>query len=99
MPGRLFNLKSGNMTKAHFKHLPHYLPLLGIFGAGALAFFLFSYDRQFQVGVAISVAAAHLTWGVVHHIAHRDFSPEVVLEYLAVSILGLAAILSVILHG
>jgi hypothetical protein len=87
------------MKRSHFKHLPHYLPLLGIFGAGALAFFLFSYDKQFQIGVAISVAAAHLVWGIFHHLAHRDLAPEIVLEYLAVSALGLAAILSVILHS
>lgn len=84
--------------KKTFRHLPHYLPLLGIFSAGALAFTLFSYDKQFQVGVAVSVAAAHLTWGIVHHLVHRDFTPEVVLEYLAISILGLAAVLSVILR-
>lgn len=87
------------MTKKYFKHLPHYLPLLGIFTAGILAFLLFSYDKQFQIGVAISLAAGHLTWGIVHHMMHKDFSPEIVLEYLAVSILGLAAIMSVILHS
>lgn len=86
------------MDKRHLKHLPHFLPLLGIFGAGVLAFWIFSYDKQFQVGVAISVAAAHLTWGVVHHMVHRDITPGIVLEYLAISALGLAAILSVILH-
>lgn len=87
------------MTKKHFKHLPHYIPLFGILGAGVLAFFLFSYDKQFQIGVAISVAAGHIAWGVVHHIMHKDFSPEIVLEYIAVSILGLAALVSVILHA
>jgi hypothetical protein len=86
------------MNEKHFKHLPHYMPLLGIFGAGVLAFFLFSYDKQFQIGVAISVAAGHISWGVVHHLMHKDLSPEIVLEYLAVSVLGLAAVLSVILR-
>jgi len=87
------------MSYKHFKHLPHYLPLLGIFGAGALAFILFSYDKQFQIGVAVSVAVAHFVWGVVHHLYHGDFNLEVVLEYFAISMLGLAAILSVILHA
>ena len=86
------------MHRKYFKHLPHYLPLFGIFGAGILAFFLFSYDKQFQIGVAISVAAGHITWGIVHHMIHKDFSPEIVLEYIAISALGLAAILSVILY-
>lgn len=87
------------MAKKYFKHLPHYLPLLGIFSVGTLAFFFFSYDKQFQIGVALSVAAAHIAWGIVHHLMHKDFSPEIVLEYLAVSILGLVAIVTVILHS
>ena len=87
------------MAKKYFKHLPHYVPLLGIFSAGILAFFVFSYDKQFQMGVAISLAAAHFSWGIVHHMIHRDFKPEIVLEYLAVSILGLAAIFSLIFRG
>lgn len=86
------------MIKKHFKDLPHYIPLIGIFTAGILAFFFFSYDKQFQIGVAISLAAGHMSWGVVHHLMHKDFKPEIVLEYLAVSILGLSALLSLILH-
>lgn len=78
--------------------MPHYVPLLGVFAAGILAFIIFSYDKQFQIGVAISLAAAHITWGVVHHMMHHDFSPEIVLEYVAVSALGLAALMAVILH-
>lgn len=86
-------------SKKYFKHLPHYLPLFGIFSAGILAFILFSYDKQFQVGVALSVAVGHFTWGVIHHIIHKDFNLEIVLEYFAISLLGFAAIVSVILHS
>ncbi len=85
------------MSIKHFKDLPHYMPLFGILGAGILGFLIFSYDKQFQVGVAISVAGGHLAWGIIHHMIHNDFRPEIVLEYLAVSILGLAAILSLLL--
>lgn len=86
------------MSTKHFKDLPHYIPLFGILGAGTMAFFVFSYDKQFQIGVAISIAGGHLAWGIVHHLMHNDFRPEIVLEYLAISILGLVAILSLILQ-
>lgn len=87
------------MKKKHLKSVPHYLPLLGIFGASVLAFLVFSYDKQFQVGIAVSVAVAHMSWGIVHHYMHGDLSPEIVLEYLAVSALGLAVILTVIFYA
>lgn len=76
--------------------LPHYLPLVGIFGAGALAFWLFSYDRQFQIGVVAAVAVSHVVWGMVHHYLMKDLSMEVVMEYVAVSLLGISVILSII---
>jgi hypothetical protein len=82
--------------RKYSKHLPHYLPLLGIFTAGFLAFELFSYDKGFQVGVAVSVCLAHIVWGVVHHSIHKDLSFEIVMEYIAIAALGLAVILSLI---
>jgi hypothetical protein len=80
------------------RHLPHYLPLIGIFTAGFLAFEIFSYDKYFQIGVIISIAFAHLTWGVVHHYIHKELSMDILIEYLAIALLGAAVVLSVILR-
>lgn len=82
--------------KRFSKHLPHYLPLVGIFLAGIAAFIIFSYDRFFQMSVAISLSLAYLIWALVHHSIHEDLSWEVILEYLAISILGLSVLLSLI---
>lgn len=88
--------EGGSDFRKYAKLLPHYFPLVGIFAAGALAFWLFSYDRQFQMGVVGAVAVAHVVWGVVHHYLMKDLSMEVVLEYVAISLLGLAVVLSII---
>ena len=77
----------------------HYLPLIGIFTAGILAFVVFSYDREFQVGIALSLTVAHVTWGIVHHIVHKNLSVLIVLEYIAISLLGLTVMLSLILRA
>ncbi len=82
-----------------YEHLPHYLPLIGIFSAGLLAFWIFSYDRQFQAGVAVSLAISHVIWGIVHHHIHKDLTWGVVLEYLAVAAFGLSVIFTVIFRG
>ena len=84
--------------RKYSKHLPHYLPLIGIFTAGVLAFWLFSYDKQFQIGVSVSLAIAHIAWGVMHHFIHRDLTFWVFLEYVAISVLGLSVLLSIILR-
>jgi len=81
-----------------FQHLPHYLPLVGIYFVGTLAFVLFSYDRQFQIGIAFAVAVAHVTWGLIHHYLHHDLSFEIMLEYFVISAVGLTVLLSVILR-
>lgn len=80
-------------------HLPHYLTLFGILGAGILAFLLFSYDKIFQFGVSIALSAAYVAWGVVHHYMHRDLHLAVVVEYLVVAILGLVIVFSLLFRS
>jgi hypothetical protein len=81
------------------KHLPHFLTLFGILFAGFAGLVLFSYDKNFQLSIAVAAAAAYVTWGVVHHILHKDFHFEILLEYLAVAVLGLTIIFSLIIRS
>lgn len=81
------------------KHLPHYLSLIGILVASFIGFFAFSYDKNFQAAVAISLAAGYVTWGLVHHWAHKDLYFDVFVEYLVFGILGMVFILSVIFRS
>lgn len=81
------------------KHLPHYFSLLGILVVGVLAFAIFSYDKAFQLGVAIALATAYVAWGVIHHWLHRDLHLSVVIEYVVVACLGLFIVFSLILRG
>ena len=81
------------------KHLPHYMALLGIFAVGVVGFILFSYDRLFQIGVAIALAVAYVAWGIIHHYIHRDLHLAVVIEYIAVACLGLVLVFSLVLRS
>jgi len=82
---------------SHFtKHLPHYLSLIGIlFGAG-FGFVYFSYDTALMTAIAIGVAGAYVTWGVIHHYLHRDLHISVIVEYFLIAALGLIITLSII---
>lgn len=81
------------------KHIPHYLTLFGILFAGFAGLILFSYDKNFQLSIAVAAASAYVAWGIVHHILHKDFHFEIILEYLAVAILGLTIIFSLIIRA
>jgi hypothetical protein len=81
------------------RHLPHYLSLFGILIAGFAGLILFSYDRNFQVSVAIATAASYVAWGIVHHWLHKDLHLETVIEYVAIAILGLVIIFSMIVRS
>lgn len=78
------------------KHLPHYISLIGILFAAFLAFLFFSTDKFFLTGVAVAVSCAYLSWGVIHHLLHKDMSLAIFVEYLSVSVLGLIIVLSLI---
>ena len=81
------------------KQMNHFLPLFGILAAGALGFFLFSFDRVFQAALTVATAVGYVSWGVIHHRIHKDLYPEVIIEYIAVAALGLVIIFSVIFRS
>jgi EamA domain-containing membrane protein RarD len=87
------------MTKKTLKHLQHYLPLMGILGAGIIGFYIFSYDRLFQFFIAIAVSLSYVTWGLVHHYIHQDFHLSVLIEYLVIAILALVVIFSILFRA
>lgn len=86
------------MIKTFAKHLPHYLVLIGILLAGFTGLIIFSYDKTFQTGVALAVAASYVSWGLVHHYLHKDLHFEVFVEYLAIAAVGLVILFSLILR-
>ena len=84
--------------KSFARHLPHYLSLFGILLAGFAGLILFSYDKNFQMSVALATAAAYVVWGIVHHAFHKDLYLEVVLEYAAIAFIGVVIIFSLIVR-
>lgn len=80
-------------------HLPHYLSLFGILLAGFAGLILFSYDKNFQLSVALATAGAYVAWGIVHHFIHKDLYLETVIEYMAIAVLGFVIIFSLIIRS
>lgn len=85
--------------KRIIKHLSHSLLLIGILLAGFAGLILFSYNKEMQMIIAIITAGAYVVWGVIHHTHNRDFHWEVLLEYLAVALLGYVIIFTLIIRA
>ncbi|HUC94984.1 MAG TPA: hypothetical protein VMR19_03230 [Candidatus Saccharimonadales bacterium] len=84
--------------KSITKHLSHYMALFGILLAGFAGLILFSYDKNFQIAVALALSLAYVAWGVTHHYLHKDLHIETFFEYLAVAVLGFVIIFSLVLR-
>jgi hypothetical protein len=67
--------------------------------AGFAGLTLFSYDKNFQLSVALATAGAYVAWGVVHHAIHKDLYLETIVEYIAIAILGLVIIFSLVIRS
>lgn len=87
------------MMKNITKHLLHYLPLIGGLLAGSLAFWSFSYNRAFQIVIAVAMTVFYVIWGVVHHAIHKDLHLSTVVEYIVIASLGLIIIFSLIFRA
>ena len=85
--------------KKQIKHLPHYVPLIGIFVASLIPFVFFPYDTFFKGAVLVAAAVAYVVWGIIHHYIHEDLHASVVIEYILVASLGLVVILSLVLKA
>ncbi len=78
------------------KNLSHYVSLIGILIATFVGFFVFSYDKNFQLAIITSASIAYFIWGIVHHILHKNLSIQVIIEYAVIASLGFVIGVSVI---
>ena len=81
------------------KHLPHYFSLIGIMAATVVGFFVFSYDKNFQLAIITAASISYFAWGLVHHMIHRDLNLQIMIEYAVIASLGFVIGVSVIFRS
>lgn len=81
------------------RDIQHYTPLFAIILLGFLGFYLFPYDRSFQTAVVLATAAGYVSWGLIHHYIHQDLHTSVILEYVAIGIVGVIVVLSLLVNA
>ena len=81
------------------KHFSHYISLIGIMAATVVGFFVFSYDKNFQLAVITAACIAYFAWGIVHHVLHKNLNLQVIIEYGVIASLGFVIGISVIFRS
>jgi len=78
------------------EHLGQYLVLLFILFFGALAFFYFQRFPQAQIVSIFLTASFYVLWGIVHHYLEGDLHPRVIMEYVAIALLGFLVLFTLV---
>lgn len=85
-----------HLLKEIKEHFGHYLILLAILVFGTLAFFHFQRYPQAQIMSVFLTASFYVLWGIVHHYLEGDLHARVIMEYVAVALLGFLILWSII---
>lgn len=78
------------------EHFSHYSVLVFILLFGILSFFYFQRYAQAQIFSILLTSTFYVIWGIIHHYLEKDLHPRIILEYLAVALLGFLVIWSII---
>ena len=70
------------------EHWPHYVALILILTFGSISFWFFRHTPQAQIFSAFLTACFYIAWGIVHHYLEGDLHLRVIIEYVAVALLG-----------
>ena len=78
------------------KHLVYYISLILILFLGFGLASFFPYQKNLEMLFVMLTVFFYVLWGVIHHIVHHSFSIRIMLEYIAIGVLGISLILFVL---
>ncbi len=79
-------------TRHH--HIFHYSILGIVLFAWIVVFYQLRYQPQAQVSSILALCFLYIAWGIVHHaIVEKRLHRSVVVEYILISLVGLALLL------
>lgn len=77
------------------KHVLYYISLATLLCIGFGLPVFFAGQKNIQLMILILTAFLYTVWGVSHHVIHHSFSIKIMLEYIAIAILGVSILLFV----
>jgi len=81
------------------RHIIYYLFLLFFLGISIFLGFQTNYNRQLQTTILFLTGGGYILWGLLHHALHHDLDIKIMLEYVLMGVLGVAAVLLLLKGG
>ena len=81
------------------KHLGDYFSLIGILVATFVGFFVFWYDKNFQLALITAASLAYFVWGIIFHFLRKDLNIQLIIEYAVFASLGFVIGVSVVFRA
>lgn len=75
------------------KHTGHYVSLILILILGLIGLQVAAFDKKLQAEIIILTALMYVLWGIIHHKLNHSLSSKIVIEYILIAALGLAALM------
>ncbi len=72
-------------------HILYYLSLVGVLACGTVLIFIFSRDKNLQMLTVVGIGLSYLSLGILHHFTDHDLVLKIVIEYILIAALGIAA--------
>ena len=81
------------------KHLFYYFSLIGVLVISLVLILLLSPNRDLQMIVLIGAGISYVLVGIAHHLVNHDLVGKIVVEYVLIAVLGIAAVLFIFKGG
>lgn len=73
------------------EHLFYYLSLLALLIGGLILIILSSPNRNLQMILLVGLSICYVLAGIIHHVLNHDLVGRIMVEYILVAGLGIAA--------
>ena len=77
--------------KREKNHVIYYLLITTFLIGGVGLVFRYSEDRQTQMLIVLGISFSYFLIGIIHHLINHDLVAKIVIEYVLIAALGIAA--------
>lgn len=74
------------------KHIAYHGVLIAVLLLGLFLLVATAYDPRLQVSVVVMTTVFYVIWALLHHYRQHDLTPQIVVEYVLVGILGITVV-------
>jgi hypothetical protein len=74
------------------KHIAYHGVLIAVMLLGLFLLVATAYDPRLQTAVVVMTTFFYVVWALLHHYRQHDLTPQIVIEYVLIGILGITVV-------